>query len=58
MVLGPDPVPVANARPENLSLDPEPMDFIIADYNTPIITGVNPMDITQDGFNYLVGNNP
>ena len=58
MVLGPDPVPVRNARPENLSLDPEPMDFIIADYDTPIITGVNPMDDTQDGFNYLVGNNP
>jgi hypothetical protein len=58
MVLSPDPVPVRNARPENLSLDPEPMQFIIADYNTPIITGVNPQDDTNEGFNFLVGNNP
>ena len=58
MILGPDPVPVPNARTENLSLDPDPMQFIISDYNDYIITGVNPMNYTNDGFNYLVGNNP
>ena len=58
MVLGPDPVPVQNPRPESLTLDPDEMLFIIADFNTPIITGVNPQDDTNDGFNFLSGNNP
>lgn len=58
MVLGPDPVPIQNARPESYALDPDEMLFIIADYNTPIITGVNPQDDTNSGFNFLSGNNP
>ena len=58
MVLPPDPIPIKNPRPENYSLDPSPMLFIIADYNTPIITGVNPQDATNGGFNFLSANNP
>lgn len=58
MVLGPDPVPVQNPRPESFVNDPDEMLFIIADFNTPIITGVNPQDDTNDGFNFLSGNNP
>jgi len=58
LVLPPDPIPVDHPRPENLSLDPEPMQFAISDYNTYIITGVNPQDGTNDGFNFLVWNNP
>jgi hypothetical protein len=58
IVLGPDPVPLKNARPENLTLDPEPMQFIVSDRNSQIITGVNPQDDTNAGYNFLVGNNP
>lgn len=58
LVLPPDPVPVRNPRLENLSLDPEPMQFVVADTNTYIITGVNPYGYTNDDFNYLVANNP
>ena len=58
MVLGPDPVPVDHPRPENLSLDLNPMDFLCADYNTPFISGINPQDDTNQGFNYLMANNP
>lgn len=58
LVLPPDPVPVKNPRPQNYSTDPTPMLFLIADYNTPIITGVNTMNDTKSGFNYLSANNP
>ena len=58
LVLPPDPVPIKNPRPENYALNPEPMLFIVADYNTPIITGVNPQNDTNEGFNFLSGNNP
>lgn len=58
LVLAPDPVPVRNPRPQNYSTDPEPMLFVIADYNTTIITGENPMNATEEGFNFLVANNP
>ncbi len=58
MVLAPDPVPVPHPRPENYALDQTPMLFIIADYNTPIITGVNPYNDTNEGFNFLAANNP
>ena len=59
MVLGPDPVPVRNPRPEAYPAnDPNKMLFICADYNTPIITGVNPQNATNNGFNFLSGNNP
>ena len=58
LVLPPDPVPIKNPRPENYALNPEPMLFIVADYNMPIITGVNPEDPSNEGFNFLSGNNP
>lgn len=58
LVLPPDPVPIAHPRPQDYSTDPTPMLFIVADYNTPIITGVNPQDDTNQGFNFLSGNNP
>jgi hypothetical protein len=32
--------------------------FIVADYDMPIITGVNPEDPSNEGFNFLSGNNP
>jgi len=58
LVLPPDPVPIKNPRPENPALNPTPMLFIVADYDMPIITGVNPQDDTNEGFNFLSGNNP
>lgn len=58
MVLAPDPVPIPNPRPQNYTTDPKPMLFVIADYNTTIITGINPQNDTNDGFNFLSANNP